>query len=61
MQNRYFNLLKLWCDKLIDLQLPEQYGPFLEGGILCPACHYIHGMCGDAIYPMLTMAKITKD
>ena len=61
MNKRYFNLLKQWCDKLIELQVPESYGELLAGGVLCPACHYIHGRCGDAIYPMLTMAKITRD
>ena len=61
MNERYFNLLKQWCDRLIELQLDESFGPLLEGGVICPACHYAHGRSGDAIYLMLTMAKITND
>ncbi len=58
--NPYFNLLKVWCDKLTELQIdmPDQR---LNGGIICPACHFVHGRCGDAIYPLVTLADITGD
>jgi hypothetical protein len=33
----------------------------LRGGFLCPACGLIHGRCGDAVYPLLRMAKTSGD
>ncbi len=58
--NKYALLLKEWCDSLIKYQLdfPDKH---IDGGIICPACHFIHGRCADAIYPFLTLADITKD
>ena len=61
MSNPCFDLLKEWCDSLIDLQIKENKRPELFGGILCPACGHIHGRCADAIYPMLYMADRTGD
>lgn len=58
--NDYFNLLKVWCDRLVDLQL-DSADTRLCGGIICPACHFIHGRCGDAIYPLVTVAEVTGD
>ena len=58
--NSYFNLLKTWCDRLLELQL-NSTDPRINGGIICPACHFIHGRCGDAIYPLTTVADITGD
>lgn len=55
------DLLKDWCDKLIELQITDKKGRGLFGGILCEACGYIHGRCADAIYPMITMYKKTGD
>ena len=54
-------LLKTWCDKLVELQITEKKGKGLFGGILCEACGYIHGRCADAIYPMITMYNKTGD
>lgn len=48
---KYYNLLKSWCDRLIDLQLKELTDPNFYGGIMCPACSAIHGRIGDAVYP----------
>lgn len=56
----YFNLLKAWCDRLVELQLSST-DPRINGGIICPACHFIHGRCGDAIYPLVTVADLTGD
>ena len=33
----------------------------LQGGLLCPACGLIHGRCGDAVYPLLRVARSTGD
>ncbi|SHE81678.1 hypothetical protein SAMN05444274_102473 [Mariniphaga anaerophila] len=56
-----YNLLKTWCDTLIGYQINDSGKPGLHGGILCPACARIHGRCGDAIYPMLFLARKTGD
>lgn len=59
--NIYFQILKKWCDRLVELQITEKSEPELYGGILCPSCGRIHGRCNDAMYPMLYMYKETKD
>lgn len=59
--NLYSELLKTWCDTLVALQVTAIRDPALHGGILCPACALIHGRCGDAVYPLLRMARTTGD
>lgn len=59
--NLYSNLLQTWCDGLLAHQLPAAHGPALHGGLLCPACALVHGRCGDAVYPLLRMARSTGD
>ena len=59
--NLYSELLKTWCDGLIARQVMSIHEPALYGGILCPACALIHGRCGDAVYPLLRMARTTGD
>ena len=60
MNSKYFTLLKEWCDALLTLQLDMPLKE-LSGGIICPACHMIHGRCADAIYPLLSVAKVTGE
>ena len=57
--NIYYQILKDWCDKLIELQITDKTLPELYGGILCPSCGRIHGRCSDAMYPMLYLYKAT--
>ena len=52
-------LLSQWCSTLLKLQVHNTENPFLDGGILCPACGRIHGRCFDAIYPFMYMADET--
>lgn len=59
--NIYLNILREWCDKLIELQITGKFQPELYGGILCPSCGRIHGRCSDAMYPMLYLHKITGE
>ncbi|MBD3419777.1 MAG: hypothetical protein GF398_06650 [Chitinivibrionales bacterium] len=54
-------LLKIWCDKLLTLQIRQSLSPGLDGGILCPACARIHGRCMDAMYPFMHLANATGD
>ena len=37
-----FSLIKEWSDYLLDHQITEIKTPLLKGGLLCPACSYIH-------------------
>ena len=61
MREAYFSLLKQWCDELITLQLRNTGRAELDGGIICPACHVIHGRCHDAVYPLMYMADATGE
>ena len=60
-EDEYFSLLKSWCDGLIRYQIDAPDFPEFDGGIACPSCKTIHGRCHDAIYPMMTVYRRTKD
>lgn len=60
-ENLYAELLHTWCDGLLARQVTAIREPALYGGMLCPACGLIHGRCGDAVYPLLRMARTTGD
>jgi len=57
----YQELVKTWCDGLLQHQITNS--PHLEynGGIMCPSCTGIHGRCADAIYPLTYLADKTGD
>ena len=57
----YKELLKSWCNAMLDLQIKESKQERIEGGIMCPSCMRIHGRSADAMFPMLTMYKLTGD
>jgi hypothetical protein len=57
----YADTLKTWCDGLLARQVTEFRDPAFYGGLLCPACAFIHGRCGDAVYPLLRMAHTTGE
>jgi hypothetical protein len=57
----YAETLKTWCDGLVARQVTEMRDPAFHGGLLCPACAFIHGRCGDAVYPLLRMAHSTGE
>lgn len=61
MKKIYLDLLKKWCDALIDLQFTDTSDPTLYGGFHCRACHILHGRASDAVYPFLVMAKHTGE
>ena len=58
--NPYYDLLKSWCDRLIELQLTDTNEKIMTGGILCPSCAMIHGRIGDAVYPFVLLYDQTK-
>ena len=58
---RYFSLLKKWCDGLIARQITQFKDKELYGGILCPACALVHGRCMGLVHPLLYLAEKTGD
>jgi hypothetical protein len=59
--SRYAEVLKTWCDGLLEHQVTAIQDDALRGALLCPACTLIHGRCGDALYPLLCVAHTTGD
>jgi hypothetical protein len=57
----YAETLRAWCDGLLARQVTEMRDPAFHGGLLCPSCAFIHGRCGDAVYPLLRMAHTTGE
>lgn len=58
--NKYENLLKIWCDSLIKLQI-KGYGSPHDGGFLCGACTVLHGRADNAVFPMIYMYAKTGE
>ncbi len=54
------SLLKRWCAGMRSLQIKDPKDENF-GGIRCPACGFIHGRIGDAIFPFVYLAKISGD
>lgn len=61
MKERAFNLLKNWCDKLIEHQITQISDLHIHGGIICPACAFIHGRCADMVFPLVYLYSETGD
>ena len=53
------DLLRVWCDGMLRVQIHDPDHPELHGALGCPACNKIHGRCMDAVYPFLYMAEST--
>jgi hypothetical protein len=54
-------LLADWCVGMLRHQINDPGNPGRHGGLLCPDCGFIHGRCGDALYPFLRRARETGD
>ena len=54
-----FDLLKNWCDGMINTQIINPDDPKTHGLLECPACDIIHARVMDAVYPFFYMAKAT--
>lgn len=61
MSNRYYELLKKWCDRLLTLQIKELKEKEFYGGIMCHSCSMIHGRIADCVYPLVYMYDKTKN
>jgi hypothetical protein len=55
----YGALLKTWCDGLLERQVRGAGEG--DGAFLCPGCGMVHGRIGDAVYPLLRMARTSGD
>ena len=51
MQKRAYELMKTWCDTLLTYQVKSD-SPYLDGALLCPVCHVVHGRIADLAFPM---------
>ncbi|MDU0352605.1 hypothetical protein RS130_00575 [Paraglaciecola aquimarina] len=60
-QHLVSELLKTWCDGMIQHQIVDKTKPELHGALWCPACQKIHGRCMDAVYPFMHMAHKTNE
>ena len=60
MQKRAYKLMKEWCDTLLSYQVRTQT-PYTDGGLLCPACHVIHGRIADLCFPLSVIWSKTGD
>ena len=57
----YSDLLRTWCDRLLELQIDAPQDPTRDGALRCPACSFLHGRCHDAAYPLLHLAHVTGE
>jgi len=55
------DLLKDWCDGLLNLQINNPTNIEEHGVLSCPSCTHVHGRCMDAVYPFLYMADKTGE
>ncbi len=60
MQERAFKLLKTWCDTLLTYQVSSE-SPYLDGALLCPACHVVHGRIADLAFPLALLYERTGE
>lgn len=60
MQKRAYELMKLWCDTLLIYRVDSPH-ELLDGALLCPACHVIHGRIADLVFPLTLIYVRTND
>ena len=54
MKKRAERLLKEWCDTLLSYQV-QSNTPYIDGALLCPACHIVHGRIADLCFPLTVL------
>ena len=59
ISQKYLSLLQTWCDRMIELQIDDKRQPWVDGGMLCPACRLVHGRVADSVYPMIYLYDYT--
>lgn len=50
-------LLEIWINELLKLQVTDQSRKDDYGGLWCPACQRVHGRVADAVYPFVHLAS----
>ncbi len=60
MRERAYKLMKEWCDTLLSYQVRTKT-PYTDGGLLCPACHVIHGRIADLCFPLTVIWSRTGE
>lgn len=60
VDDEMYELLQTWCDGLLDFQIRHE-SLALDGGIICPACAFMHGRASDAVYPLFFIGTFTGD
>lgn len=60
MQKRAYDLMKLWCDTLLTYRVSSPH-TLLDGALLCPVCHVIHGRIADLAYPLTLLYARSGD
>lgn len=51
-------LLRVWCDGLLTHQITSGAD---AGGLFCASHGFVHGRCGDAVYPLLSLFRRTGE
>ena len=60
MKTRAYNLLKTWCDTLLDYRV-SSHDKHIDGTLLCPACHVSHGRIADLTFPLALLYSTTGE
>ena len=55
------SLFERWCEGLYATQIREGTRPEARGALMCPACGFLHGRAGDAVYPFVRMWRKTGE
>ena len=51
MKERAYKLMKKWCDTLLEYRVSST-SEDIDGALLCPACHTVHGRIADLALPL---------
>ncbi len=51
MKERAYRLMKKWCDTLLEYRVTSA-SEDIDGALLCPACHTVHGRIADLVLPL---------
>lgn len=60
-KKQVFDLLKEWCDYMLDHTVKGIEDPNLKGAMLCPACGFVHGRFADSILAYTLLYTETGD
>ena len=60
-KKQVFDLLKKWCDYMLDHTVKGIEDPNLRGAMLCPACGFVHGRFADSILAYTLLYTETGD